>query len=163
MLPIYIDNQSVETYNMERLINLNKPITQITCENSNLKGKSGKASDFGGLANYIHLSTGCNITLTLNTWNKKGLVNGSFGTVKDIIYPDSTLIKGTIPETIIIHFPKYTGPQFFNDEARKNWIPLNPRNMYSQALNFTRTQYPLRLAYAITMHKLQGETQKHPA
>ena len=78
MLPIYIDNESVETYNMERLINLNKPITQITCENSNLKGKSGKASDFGGLANYIHLSTGCYITLTPNTrqltvWNSSRL------------------------------------------------------------------------------------------
>ena len=56
---IYNDNEPVDNYNMERLINLNKPITQITCENSNLKGKSGKASDFGGLANYIHLSTSC--------------------------------------------------------------------------------------------------------
>jgi hypothetical protein len=60
---------------MERLITLNKQITQITCENSKLKGKFGKASDFGCLANYIHLSTGCYITQTLNTRNKKGLVN----------------------------------------------------------------------------------------
>ena len=73
-------------------------------------------------------------------------------------YPDTTLTKETIPDIIIIHFPKYIGPQFFNDEARKNWIPLNPRNMYSQALNSTRTQYPLRFAYAITTTKVQGET-----
>ena len=30
------------------------------------------------------------------------------------------------PETIIIHFPNYTGPQFFLDENKKNWIPINP-------------------------------------
>ncbi len=39
---IYNDNEPVDTYNMERLITLYKPITQITCENSNLKGSLEK-------------------------------------------------------------------------------------------------------------------------
>ena len=69
---IFNDNESVDNYNMERLIALNQPITQIICENSSGKARTGQASDFGGLANYIHLSIGCNISLTLNTWNKKG-------------------------------------------------------------------------------------------
>ena len=91
-------------------------------------------------------------------FNLKGLVNGSFGIVKDIIYPDSTLSRNTMPETLIIHFPKYVGPQFFRDETKHNWPPFNARNMYSKRLNASRTQYPLRLAYAITTHKVQGDT-----
>ncbi len=39
-----------------------------------------------------------------------------------------------------------------------NWIPINARTMFSKRLNATRTQYPLRLAYAITTHKVQGDT-----
>lgn len=155
---IFNDNESVDDYNMERLIAINRPITQIFCENSNSKSKSGSAADFGGLANFIHLSIGCNVTLTLNTWNKKGLVNGAFGTIKDIIYPDIEFTNNTLPETIIIHFPKYDGPQFFHAENKHNWIPINAKNMYSKRTNSSRTQYPLRLAYAITTHKVQGET-----
>ena len=34
------------------------------------------------------------------------------------------------PDTIIIHFPNYTGPQFFLDENKKNWIPINPLSIY---------------------------------
>ena len=101
---------------------------------------------------------GCNITLTTNTWVTRGLVNGSNGIIKNIIYPDSELSKETIPETIVVFFPKYVGPQFFEEESKYNWIPLNPRNVYSKRSAGSRTQSNLRLAYAITTPKVQGET-----
>ncbi len=70
---IYNDNESVDKYNLEKLTSLNAPITEIRSNNSNSRGKNGAATEFGGLANSIYLSVGCHVTLTMNTWIKKGI------------------------------------------------------------------------------------------
>jgi ATP-dependent exoDNAse (exonuclease V) alpha subunit len=41
---------------------------------------------------------------------------------------------------------------------KKNWIPINPFSAYSKVLNSSRKQIPIRLAYAMTIHKSQGQT-----
>jgi hypothetical protein len=69
---IFNDNESVDKYNLEKLIDLKTPITEIRSHNSNSRSKNGSASEFGGLCNSIYLSTGCHVTLTMNTWIQKG-------------------------------------------------------------------------------------------
>ncbi len=86
----------------------------MNAQNSNNNAKGGNTDNFGGLANSIHLSVGCNLTLSMNTWIKQGLVNGSFGKVKDIIFP-KIFNQESMPEAIIVHFPKYIGPQLFDN------------------------------------------------
>ena len=155
---IFNDNESVDNYNLEKLVEINQPICVLSAQNSNNNAKRGNFNDFGGLANSIHLSVGCNVTLTSNTWIKKGLVNGSFGTIKDIIFPIN-YDKSSLPVAIIVQFPKYVGPQFFvNDLEKINWIPINAKSIYCDKIGASRTQYALRLAYAITTHKVQGDT-----
>jgi len=59
----------------------------------------------------------------------------------------------------IVQVPKYVRPQFFyNDLEKNNWIPINAKSNYCDKIGATRTQYALRLAYAITTHKVQGDT-----
>jgi hypothetical protein len=129
------------------------------------------------MENYIYLLNDCHVTLTKNIYAKrgqlnyfyykifiklicfdnKGLCNGTFGIIKEIIYPEIQT-KNCLPEKIIIHFPKYSGSQFFNDIGKHNWLLINPYVMYSKVAYFTRKQFSLLLAYAITTHKTQSET-----
>jgi hypothetical protein len=89
---------------------------------------------------------------------KYGIVNGAQGTIKSIIYDNETDYNTNLPSTIIIEFLNYSGPQFFKDNSRKFWIPINPCTVFSRFYKCYRTQYPLKLAKASTITKLQGET-----
>ncbi len=63
-----------------------------------------------------------------------------------------------LPIAVVVHFDKYCGPQFFQSNERKNWIPINPLTIYSEIAGGNRTQYPLRLAYSMTITRSQGQT-----
>ena len=84
-----------------------------------------------------------------------GIVNGRNATVKDIIYPLNKT-NDTLPDTIIVHMPEYTGPQFFNEKEKHNYIPLVATSQYSNVIFATRKQFAIRLGYSITTHKTQG-------
>jgi hypothetical protein len=58
----------------------------------------------------------------------------------------------------VVHFKNYIGPQFFDEPEKHNWIPISPITIYSKVALASRTMYPLRLCYALTSHKTQGET-----
>lgn len=107
---------------------------------------------YRGLENIINLAINAKITLTTNIWISKGLVNGANGVIKDVIF-DS---KNLAPIALLINFENYTGPKLFNDnDERKNWIPINIFEAFDEETKTTRKQFPVRLAYALTIHKSQ--------
>lgn len=86
---------------------------------------------------YLHLKIGCKVMLLINIDVKMGLVNGSIGTVLKIT-PEN--ISVTFNNNLTIDIP----PHDFEYED------------YEVQLN--RKQFPLTLAYAISIHKSQGST-----
>ena len=95
--------------------------------------------------------------LTMNLWASVGLCNGATGTIVDIIYaidhqpPD-------LPIAVIVKFNDFRGPSFRTDLP--SCVPICPVTASSHSIEgiHERQQLPLRLAYALTIHKSQGLT-----
>lgn len=152
-------NEKVAQENYKQLKNLNQPIIQINAQHNSTKAKLVSADDMGGLEPTIYLSKKARVMLTRNLWTEVGLCNGAMGTVVDIIYA-----KGHRPPVqpiaIIVQFDDkdYSGPSFCN--SIPNCVPLYPVTSCCDILGtkLERQQFPLKLAWSITIHKAQGLT-----
>ena len=110
-----------------------------------------------GLEPTIYLAKGAKVMLTINLWASVGLCNGATGTIVDIIYavahspPD-------VPIAVMVKFDDYRGPSFSDNLPSS--VPICPITVSAQSLQgiHERQQLPLRLAYALTIHKSQGLT-----
>ena len=160
---LFSNNEACLERNKESIKRLNEPIVRITAEHDDVKDSksSSKSSEVcGDLAKTLYVSVGCKIMLRRNLATNKGLVNGSVGFVKDIVYNDADdPSRFLMPRSIIVDFESYTGPPYFTEEGREKWIPLIPQKQFIDRVKGTyRRQYPICIAYAITVHKSQGMT-----
>lgn len=90
----------------------------------------------------LELKKGCKVMLLKNLDFKKGLINGSCGTVSELDENDDS-------DSILVKF----------DNGVEEVIPKHTFEAYRDGeLVVSREQYPLRLAYGITIHKSQGMT-----
>jgi ATP-dependent DNA helicase PIF1 len=92
--------------------------------------------------------------LTDNIRVENGLVNGSMATVKDIIWNEGQDPTKYMPTAIMVEVDGYDGPKF----PGTNYIPIFPvtRQFEYKRRDCSRTNFPLRPAYAIMVHKAQG-------
>lgn len=86
----------------------------------------------------LELKEGCRVMLLKNLNIKQGLVNGSCGTVKMLTSASVDVL--------------------FDNGVRLNLTPVDFEYTQEGRTKIIRKQYPLRLAYGITIHKSQGMT-----
>ena len=86
--------------------------------------------------------------LISNLWVEVGLVNGAIGTVKAICYQNGG--PPDLPLAVIVMFDKYCGPTLHDGT-----VPVTPiRHTWSSSgVQCSRLQLPLKLAWAVTIHK----------
>ena len=167
---LYSTNEEANKFNDSELLKLQKGINQrkiarITAENSD-GARSFDSTYARKLANELFLCVDAKVMLLHNLKQESNLVNGSMGYVKEIVYEDG---QGppSLPLYVLVDFGEfYTGVNFFEKDSpeKKNWVPIKPTTMEWWGFSgkdkntYTRRQLPLRLAWAITIHKSQGIT-----
>jgi len=156
-LKLTYSNKDVSLNNFETLKSLDKPIANIPAIHSKKVASKCSSDDMSGLFSIIHLSLDSRVMLTRNLWTDVGLCNGALGTVLSIVYSDGDS-PPSFPIAIMIQFDSYTGPSF--SDTITNLVPVPPCSNFSESLgsSYERTQFPIRLAWAITIHKSQGLT-----
>jgi hypothetical protein len=168
---IYPTNAQVSEHNLESLKALHLPIAYIRAVNEGRDAAAKEASKVSGMENELFLCKSAQVFLTCNLWQSAGLVNGSCGVVQDIIYAPGTA-PPMLPVAVMVHFPDYTGPAYENDAYEREpqyslpVVPIVPitvtwPDQSEAAGDCSRTGVPLRLRYAITIHKSQGRTMNH--
>lgn len=78
------------------------------------------------------------------------MINGATGIIEDIIYPFGCSPPNDIPKVIMVRFDKYNGPSI------NGCVPIPPKTVYGNKCS--RTQFPLKLCWATTIHQSQGLT-----
>ena len=123
------------------------------------RAKDCSEEDAEGLYPELFVSKGCRLMITSNLLTPFGLVNGTLGTLYDVVWrPDDNPLT-TLPCLLLFKPDKYTGPSLFMDGGQPV-IPILPiqREWEHGLVTYSRTMFPVVLAYAITIHKSQGLT-----
>jgi hypothetical protein len=155
-LSLFPTRKAVLHHNLNEL---RKSTNQIAVINADHPGrdkvsKQATSDDAGGLEAQIALCVGAKVMLTTNLWIECNLVNGSVGFVEAIVY-DTEKTPPQLPLAVFVKFVNYTGPVLSGGV-----VPILPKTFHwnNKKHHCSRTQIPLVLSWANTIHKAQGLT-----
>lgn len=155
-LRIFAHNADVVGYNVHQIKRLDAPVLVAKATDIGF-GTVPLPEEVGGLHASLALCVGCRVMLTENLWTERGLVNGALGTVTDIVWTQDI---AAAPTAIFVTFDKYDGPRLHSDADGRAVVPIfrSARDFSRPQAQCRRLQFPLTVAYAVTVHKAQGLT-----
>ena len=161
---IYPRKDDVREYNRTKLRDLRRPVIKINALHEGKDAEKASTEEGGNLPATLLLSIGARVMLLENIWTERGLVNGAFGVVRDIVWrAEDGDPRHNPPFALLIKFDNYSGPSLVTTSEDTDIIVpifLSTREFVKGNTPCTRIQFPITLAYAITVHKSQGLTVK---
>ena len=160
-----------EKNNVEFMAALKRGVPSITIEAIN-SGKTAAAADdqaMEGLTNELHLCLGARVMIIKNLCTAHGLCNGTIGHVHDIIVNEKGFVTAVVLRVrrATAERDGYKGPAFREGgngvDASEVLIAVNRRRASiwaggTEGKEEHRDQFPLKLAWSLTIHKSQGLT-----
>ena len=172
-LHIYAKNDDVNRHNDDKLEALDAETLVITAIDTIQDGGTCKqlenpyqtTRNDSPLVSQLKLAIGARAMLITNVDVSDGLSNGVSGVIKGIEYGKSH----NMPKTIFVHFDSpRIGSKLRSTKSipskYSDCIPINPHKdtmtvkLNGKAVTLTREQVPLKLSWAVTVHKVQGQT-----
>ena len=117
----------------------------------------------GGLETVLCLSVNARVMMTVNVDTSDGLVNGVMGEVKAVLKNDKNVVHTVLVKFDDIKVGKLAKRSSKYKQNFPGCVPVQRHKGQYQKLNkkgaqINRTQFPLTLAWAVTIHKCQGLT-----
>lgn len=159
---IYYQNDRVDRHNRLEIERHNRPVKLSIAKNFPSEAQTASTAEAANLDQLLPLSIGCRVMLTANLWTDKSLTNGAMGTVRDIVWEPGQAYK-EMPRYVMVEFDGYTGNKVYvARNTGERCVPVAPMKRQFRMKGKTqyafRTQFPITLAYAITVHKSQSQT-----
>ncbi|CAM9745310.1 unnamed protein product, partial [Ectocarpus sp. 8 AP-2014] len=155
---LFFSKKEVNKNNGKKVRELDNPVARVSAVHTGANARRASADNAEGLERDLFLGKGANILLSKNLYQQVGLVNGIGGVVVELVYADDAP-PPKLPLYVVVNFEGYSGGDWSSQERYRGRVPISPVDtMWQGGGTQVRTQLPLRLCWAITMHKSQGRT-----
>ena len=146
--------EAVVEHNINKLYACGQPVTTIKAVHTGPNASKASPDNAGGLHPVVCLAKGARVMLSANLWVDMGLVNGAMGSVQTICYREDSA-PPDLPVAVTVLFDNYSGPTLPDGT-----VPITPlrRSWSAAGSQYSRLQLPLKLSWAVTIHKAQGLT-----
>ena len=152
-------HEAEQEINRRQLRELGRPCYTIRAAHQPATARKKSVQDAGGLEPVVRLTEGAKVMLRSNLWVSAGLTSGTLGTVAGVLYPPDTAGPDTLPAAVCVEFSGYQGPAWNPQQPKVVPVPAVTSKWMEGARMHSRTQVPLTLAFAVTIHKCQGWTR----
>jgi ATP-dependent exoDNAse (exonuclease V) alpha subunit len=158
-LRLYFTNDEARERNYRQLVAANQPVKKILSMHTGRNALKASVEEADNLPTKLLVCIGAQVMLMANLWTEKGLVNGSIGTIQDILWDTGQDPSVSMPSLLLIRFSEYSGPDF--PIYGSKIVPIFPVTCQFEykGVPCSRTQFPIRLVYAITVYKSRYKSQ----
>jgi ATP-dependent DNA helicase PIF1 len=157
-LRLYYTREEVWERKYNQLVATNRHVKKLLSIYAGCNASKVSTDDTDNLPADLLISIGAGVMLTANLWTEYGLVNGSIGTVEDIVWDAGLDLSVSFLSVLLVCFLEYPGPDFLSYPSKV--IPIFPVTYQFEFKGdmCTCMQFLLQLVYALTVHKSQGLT-----